>query len=78
MKKFSGGTALLSQLQSLHSSCNNLVAAEPNSPAAVIDSGESRRRWGRRLRRAARAGRVRGQAERQIACGGRGTGQEGD
>ena len=39
-EEISGGTALLSQLQSLDSGCNNLVAAEPNSPAAVIDPQE--------------------------------------
>ena len=39
-EEISDGTALLSQLRSLDSGCNNLVAAEPNSPAAVIDSEE--------------------------------------
>ena len=39
-EEISGGTALLSQLQPLDSDCNTLVAAEPNYPAAVIDSEE--------------------------------------
>ena len=39
-EEISDGTTLLSQLQFLNSGCNNLFAAEPNSPAAVIDSEE--------------------------------------